>query len=304
MKKNLIYILALLALFIGACDKPSPVELTTGEQQPEDPIELTILNQNPSAEMNSTEPDSGLVFIPPPDLRFGAHIVVVKSKIKDGDSVKKANLAQGIFYDLSSPVKDGSGKIVSFKTLPVQFIRFKNITAREVQHIARFRRNSQIVDTILGPKFILVRRPGQLGDPFDYEPGTVIPIDIKKHFSPAERFNVTAPPDITGEVEVITRNNGAKAFSLKWDKLNHNSIDIVLSGISLSSSRVVPLFRIRTTDDGALVIPANIMSSIPVSYFSKLVVTFIRQTESLADFPPGRIYFQIQSLDNKVISLN
>lgn len=304
MKKNFLVLLLFLPFLIGSCDKPSPVELSSGEQQPDDPIELIVLNQNPSEELNSTEPDSGFVFLPPPTFRFGAHIVVVKSTTKERDSVKRANLGQGVFYDLSSPINDDNGKLISYTTLPVQFIRFQNVTARESGHTVRYRNNRQVKDTMTGPKYILLRRPGALGDPFDFDLNSTITIDIKKFSVPMERFTIATPQEIKGDVELLTRNNGTKVLNLKWNTLNRGTVDIVLSGISVVSQRAVPLFRIRTIDDGKLIVPTSIMSAIPAGNFSKLAVSFLRQTESLADFHPGKIYFQIQSLDNKLIHLN
>ncbi len=304
MKKKIVNILAFLSLFIVSCDKPAPVDLVEGPAYSDDPLEVEVLAQNPVEELYSADPDSNLVMAAPLDPRFGSQIVVTRSKTNDGGVQKESALGQAVFYDFNSPVINQMGRTVAFKTKAVQFVKFKGLQAREYPFNFRYLNGPEVKDTLLGPRFLVIRRSGVLGDLFDFEYGSAIDIEVKKFGSPMERFTVATPIEIQGAVNTSRRPDGTRQANVTWNAGNSFSIIIVLSGVAVRTSHIVPLFRIRTRDDGSLVIPPNLLASIPAANFSKLIVTFVREMESLNEAVDERLFFRTQSVNNQVIDLN
>jgi len=304
MKKKFTYLFSLFALVLMSCEKPSPVELDEGQSYQSDPLEVEVLAQNPVEDLYSSDPDSGLIMSAPPDPRFGSQVIITRSKTSEGNVTREVTLGEAVFYDLNAPVVNEYGKTVAFKTRAVQLVKFKLALAREIPFHFRYLTRNGVVDSLLGPKFLVMRRNNILGDLFQFDYGSETEVEIKKFGAPIEHYTVATPAEITGEVTKGTRPNGLEILTATWNPENSFSVHIVLSGVAVQTLHIVPLFRITTRDDGNLIIPANLLASIPAARFNKLIVTFVRQSESLNESTDEKLLFRTQSVHNRVIDLN
>ena len=66
---------------------------------------------------------------------------------------------------------------------------------------------------------------------------------------------------------------------MKWNRRNDGKIEIIIGGIKRTSNKqeIYPFYKLRTPDDGQLIIPSYLLKDFPYSQYGKIVFTFIRQ---------------------------
>jgi len=306
MKKLLTYLfITLLGLIIFGCDKPAPTELVDGST--EELAEYEVLSQDLNDEYYSNGFDTTGVT---QDLKGLANIISV-SGIKvtgiDGNT-DTFSFAQTIFFDRTKPIYYSDGRLLAYETITPGIIKFDNIRARTVPFRIRFRDNGILKDTLLGDRYILYSgRHGGM-DQFHYRHNSYINFHFQMFFGQSVEFDIPTPKEVFGEAALLGRrvDRNLRAV-LHWNAVSNGPKMIIVIGARLRDRQnvVIPLYRVRTKDDGGLVIPARFINKIPLNRFDRLVFTFIRRFEHSERYNgENDLYVSSQSIHSIVVNLN
>ena len=101
-----------------------------------------------------------------------------------------------------------------------------------------------------------------------------------------------------------SRSNRDLQAILRWNALHGKRITIIL-GVKIHGHLfTIPIYRIRTRDDGNLVVPKQFLNELPLENFSKLVFTFIRSVESYKGDGNNKLLVSAQSIHSIVIDIH
>jgi len=304
--KILITITALLLsllLFLG-CDKPAPTELF--DDSSEDEYEVLTKNLNDQY-YNSGVDTSGLE----QDLR-GLTNIISLSGIKlttitnSQPQTVNLSLAQAIFFDKSKPIYYTNGELLAYQTVTPGIIKFDNHFARTDSFRIRYRDQGVMRNIALGKRYILYSGVGGWLDPFRFKYNSSIPFEFNPVLFPPVTFGIKTPHEINGNVIMQgSRSNRDLQAILRWNALHGKRITLIL-GVKIEIQGhliTIPIYRIRTRDDGNLVIPKQFLNELPLENFSKLVFTFIRSVESYKGDDNNKLLVSAQSIHSIVIDI-
>ncbi len=298
--KNLITITALFIslLLISGCDKPAPTELF--DDSSEDEYEVLTKNLDDQY-YNSGVDTSGLE----QDLRGLTNIISLSGiKITNDNQTTDLSLAQAIFFDRSKPVYYSNGELLAYQTVTPGIIKFDNHFARTVDFHLRYRDRGDNRDTVLGKKYILYSGMGGGLDPFRFRYNSSIPFEYNPVLFPPVTFDIKTPHEINGNVIIQgSRANRDLQAILQWNALHGKRITLVLGVKKHGHIFSIPVYRIRTTDDGKLVVPKHFLNELPLENFSKLVFTFIRSVENYTGNGNNKLLVSAQSIHSIVIDI-
>lgn len=305
--KNLITITVLflsLLLFSG-CDKPAPTELF--DDSSEDEYEVLTKNLDDQY-YNSGVDTSGLE----QDLRGLTNIISlsgIKLTTITNNQPRTVNLslAQAIFFDRNQPIYYSDGiTLLAYKTVTPGIIKLDNHLARTVDFHLRYRDQGVLMDTVLGKKYILYSGIGGWLDPFRFRYNSTIPFEFNPVLFPPLTFDIKTPHEINGNVIMQgSQSNRDLQAILRWNALHGKRITLIL-GVKIEIHGyliTIPIYRIRTRDDGNLVIPKQFLNELPLENFSKLVFTFIRSVESYKGDDNNKLLVSAQSIHSIVIDI-
>ncbi|MEP0860557.1 MAG: hypothetical protein HRF52_03865 [Ignavibacterium sp.] len=290
----IIKILSALSIIIllFSCDKPSPTELVDNSNQSEN-FEVEIISKDTEDEFYSNGFDtSGVV-----QTQINSIISITGGKVSFQGQTEKFSLAQTIIFDKNSPVFSSSGRLVGYNTRTPGTIRFNNLLCRIIDYRVRYRDAGQVIDTLLGKKYALYKGRGYFQDNFDFPYNSVVNFTFNPLIGPTINFDIPTPVEVNGSV----RLEGSRAEKnlraiLQWNT-NHNPYFSIVIGVGKRNSRdVFPLYRIKTTDDGSLIIPPKLLLNISRDRFDKLVFTFIRSFDNRADLDNQNVFISSQSI--------
>jgi hypothetical protein len=302
MKKQHLYI---FIFFIGLvsynCNKPAPTELIQEPESTNDPVQLEVINNNPSDDSYSNGYDStGVV-----DSATTHPNMIYASGIKEtiGSVTFEGSLAQAVFFDTDNPIYIG-GNLVGYTTLTPGIVRFNDHRAR--LEALRIRIKGSVQDTVIGQKYTLYRWRGNLIDPFQFEYNSGINFQLAPLIGTAVDFRIPTPAEITGNIKIQgSKHYGNLKVVLEWTNPSGGKIQIIIGAVSNINGDVFPFYRIRTNDDGRFIIPANLISQIPSERFNKIAVTLIRKYERYEKNNSGNkkdIYLLTQSVHTIIIN--
>ncbi|MBT8386913.1 MAG: hypothetical protein KJO12_05830, partial [Ignavibacteria bacterium] len=122
---------------------------------------------------------------------------------------------------------------------------------------------------------------------------------------PPITFDIRTPHEINGNVIMQgSRANRDLQAILSWNALHNKRVTLILGVIKHGHIVSIPVYRIRTTDDGNLVVPKQFLNELPLERFSKLVFTFIRSVESFKGDVNNRLLVSAQSIHSIVIDIH
>ena len=299
--KNLLTITALFLslLLISGCDKPAPTELFDDSSEDE----YEVLNKNLDDQYyNSGVDTSGLE----QDLRGLTNIISLSGiKITNNNETFNLSLAQAIFFDRSKPIYYSNGDLLAYQTVTPGIIKFDNHFARTDSFRIRYRDKGATRNIALGKKYILYSGIGGGLDPFRFGYNSSIPFEFNPIIFPPITFDIRTPQEINGSVIMQgSRSNGDLQAILSWNALHDKRVTIVLGVIKHGHIFAIPVYRIRTKDDGNLVVPKQFLNELPLERFSKLVFTFIRSLENYKDDGNNRLLVSAQSIHSIVIDIH
>jgi hypothetical protein len=300
MKNLLTYlIIASVGLFLFGCDKPAPTELIDDT----DLAEYEILGKDINDEFYSNGFDTTGIT---QDLQQLPNLIAISGiKVTDIQGNKEEfSFAQTVFFDRTQKIFSPGGRFLGFHSVTPGNVRFDHKMARIVPLIVRYRENDALRDTTLGNKYILFSgRRGNMDD-FRYRHNSLMNFRINIFFGEEVSFDIPTPREITGNVEILgSRNNDDLRALLQWNRGNTQDITIVIGARLRDRHIVMPLYRVRTRDDGRLLIPARFINQIPFQHFDRIVFTFIRRFENTPDTNSGDLLVSSQSIHSIIVNL-
>ena len=301
MNKIVTYLLlALTGLLFFACDKPAPTELIDDSQ--EELAEYEILGKDLNDEFYSNGFDTTGVT---QDLNRLPNLISLSGiKVTDvNGETDELSFAQSIFFDRTKPVYDSNERLLAYQTFLPGIVRFDNKIANTVPFKIRYRDRGVLMDTTLGYRNILFSgRHGDM-DPFRYRHHSMMNFRIN-FFGLEIGFEIPTPIEIKGNVEMLgSRNDSDLRALLRWNKGDTEMVTIII-GARLRDRRIVmPLYRVRTIDDGRLLVPPRFINKIPVQQFDRIVFTFIRRFERTYDNGDNDLRVSSQSIHSIAVNL-
>lgn len=290
----------LLTIFIlYSCDKPSPTELVDGSTQ-EDNIEVEVIAKDTEDEFYSNGFDTSGVS----QNQINSIISITGGKITSLGQTEKYSIAQTIIYDKSNPVYNSLGRLIGYKTITPGTIRFNNLLTRLVDFRIKYRDAGQILDTLLGKKYVLYKGRGFFQDNFEFPYNSLVSFSFNPLIGNTVNFNIPTPVEVTGTVRIegnrVQKN--LKAI-LEWNGANNPYFSIMIGAGKRNSRDVFPIYRIKTSDDGRLVIPSKLLMDISRDRFDRLSFTFIRSFENRGNLNEHNVFVSSQSIHTIYVAL-
>lgn len=300
MKKLLTYLFIVsVGLFLFGCDKPAPTELIDDT----DPAEYEILGKDINDEFYSNGFDTTGVT---QDLRELPNLIALSGiKVTDNHgNMDEFSFAQSIFFDRSEKIFSPGGRFLGFKSFIPGVVKFDNKIARIVPLIVRFRENDVLRHDTLGNKYMLFSgRRGDM-DNFRYRHNSLMNFHINIFFGEQVSFDIPTPIEITGSINILgsRRDDDLRAL-LHWNRGNTHDITIIIGARLRDRDLIMPLYRVKTIDDGSLLIPPRFINQIPFQHFDRIVFTFIRRFENTIDTNGGDLLVSSQSIHSIIVNL-
>jgi hypothetical protein len=127
---------------------------------------------------------------------------------------------------------------------------------------------------------------------------------INIFFGEQVSFDIPTPIEITGNVKILgSRNHDDLRALLHWNRGNTHDITIVIGARLRGRQIIMPLYKVKTRDDGSLLIPPRFINQIPFQHFDRIVFTFIRRFENTIDTNGGDLRVSSQSIHSIIVNL-
>jgi hypothetical protein len=248
--------------------------LVQNDQSVNDPASVQVITKNLSNDSTGNGYDSTGVT---DDVNQYDNVIIVSGvKITSGLISARLSIAQAMFFDKSKPFYGSDGSLIGYKTRFVGNVFFDGNKARLIPHLIL----SSILspDTSQGLQYILYNKDLK-GDAFAYDYNSQIEFKlVSLRDSLNYDFTIPTPPEVTGTVDINgTRAAGNLRTVLLWDANPATRMIIDIGASAKGKNNVVPIYQIKTKDDGKFVIPSNLLNSIPAKRFDKLYISFVRQ---------------------------
>lgn len=300
MKRYLQILFIFLALLYNACDDPAPTELVA-----DDSFEVEILGKDLENEYYSNGYDTSGVS--DDILNYSSYVAVSGIKFTNNGRTDNISSAQVYIFDKSKPFRSPKNKILlGYNTIIPGVIRFDNIIARLTDYRIRYREAGSLVDTVLGKKYELFNLNNRLiFDPFVFRYNSSINFDYNPfQGNQTTNFDILTPKEITGNVRMINRTNDNKLdLEITWNGESVNNFHLILGGVRIANTNTFPFYRIKTKDDGRLVIPNSLLKNIPRDRFNKFVITLVRKYDKASSLNNNDLYVVSQSIHTIVVDI-
>jgi hypothetical protein len=302
MKNILIYIvLFTTGLLLFSCDKPAPTELID-DLENDFEIEFLTKDLNDNHIIGGAD-TSGIT----QDLKGITNLISVSGiKITRDNKTNHLSLAQAMFFDKNKPVENSSGMIIAYKTIIPGIIKFNGLEARVVPYELRYRDMGVLKFAQLGEKYVLFNLFQGIPDSFYYNYNSSINFDFMPHMGQSNNvnFNITTPHEINGNIILNGRkqNRNIEAV-LEWNGKGNKRISVIVGVIKQGQINSIPIYKIRTADDGRLRIPKRFFSELPFGDLEKIVFTFVRSIENLHRNGNNELFVSSQSIHSIVINI-
>ena len=300
MKKLITYSsIFLTGLIMLSCDKPAPTELV--DDSTDQTIEYEVLSKDVNDEYYSNGGDTTGVTQNLTEFPNLISLSGVKKTDINGNT-KEYSYGQVVVFDRTKPVYDSHMRLLAYQTITPGVVRIENIRTSEVPFNIRYRDNGVLMDTTLGNKYLLFSRLHPL---FQYRHNSRINFRLTFLNNDFVNFDIKTPKEIIGKVEILGKRIESNLRArLNWNGENYTKIQIIISG-RLKSNRqlVMPLYRVKTNDDGELVIPAKLINPISPQRFDRLVFTFVRRLEETHTSGENDLHVSSQSIHSITVNL-
>jgi len=301
MKKILTYLLIFTSAFIlFSCDEPAPTQLIDDTNNE---LEVELLNKDLDNPYSSGADTSGIT----QDLTGITNLISVSGiKITNNkNETLKLSLAQAMFFDKSQPIKYSDGRILAYETTTPGIIKFNGTEANIVPHRIKFRDMGMQRDTLIGNKYLLYNIFGGFPDPFYFNYSASISFEFNP-FSSGENisFNIPTPKEIVGSVTLTgnERNENLDVL-LRWNPIGNKKITVIVGLMRPNQISSIPVYRMKTRDDGELRIPGRYLNQLPLENFEKIVFTFVRSYEAYHGNGNNELFVSSQSIHSIVIDI-
>lgn len=301
MKKILTYLLiSISALILFSCDKPAPTQLIDDTNNE---LEVELLNINLDDQYLTSGADtSGIT----QDLTGITNLISVSGiKITDKNRTREFSIAQAMFFDKSKPIKYQNGKLLAYQTTTPGLIKFNGTEANIVPYRIRFRDMGTQKDTLVGNKYLLYNIFGGFPDPFYFSYNSSVSFEfIPSGNGNNVSFNILTPQEIVGNVTLTGNSNNKNIEAvLNWNTDDTQKVSVIVGLIRPNQVSSIPVYRIRTGDDGELRIPGRYLNQLPLQNFEKIVFTFVRSYEYTHRNGNNDLFVSSQSIHSIVIDI-
>ena len=287
-------------LLIAGCDKPNPT-LLEPDLIDNDQVEIEVLTSDHESGISKGMDSTGTV----EELtRFTNYIGVSGIKLTDNSFTTKISIAQAIFFDRTDPIRDLNNKLIGFRARILGEVLFNDVPANVIQLRVRIKDRHIVRDTLIGFQHLLYNGRGNHTDPFEFVYNSSINFKFNPFLGTPGSFDIPTPPEITGNI-VINRSNPNNKLQalLSWNNSSAENIEIVIGAHKRIGNTTIPLYRIKTLDDGKLIIPPHLLNSIPVDRFGKIVISLIRKYEGQDNSGDSELFVRSQSIHSIVVDI-
>ncbi|MBK9098771.1 MAG: hypothetical protein IPM14_11765 [bacterium] len=301
MKKLFTYSLILSSIFLlVSCDKPAPTQLIDDTS---DDFEVELLNKDlDDQNVISGVDTSGIT----QNLTGITNLISVSGiKITSRNNTDEFSLAQAMFFDKSKPINYSDGRLLAYKTIIPGTIKFNGTESHIVPYKIRYRDNGIPMDTLIGFKYVLYNIFGGYPDPFYFSYNSSVSFEFDP-ILPGENisFTILTPPEIIGSVTLNgNRINKNLAAKLNWNSSGVGKVTMVISLMRPGQLQSIPVYRLKTRDDGEMNIPARFLNELPLERFERIVFTFVRSYENYRGSGSNELLVSSQSIHSIVIDI-
>jgi len=302
MKKYFLYILIVIPFIYSGCDKPGPTELLDDPNEYAN-LDVEIIAKDFNNEFYSNGFDTSGVT---EDIRNYASIISISGiKLTRNGQTDNISSALTMLLDKTKPFLSPRGIVLGYNTLTPGIVKFNDTPARLTNYRVRYLEGGVLIDTVLGKKYELFSINGRaFNDPFTFPYNSTVAFYFNPFIGQSSGFNIVTPKEITGNIKLLNLQNQNKiSAKLTWDGENANKFFIILGGVRNSNQQVVPFFRIKTQDDGSLIIPNSILKNIPKDRFNKLSFSLVRKYDMLSRLQNTDLYVVSQSIHTIIVDL-
>jgi len=301
MKIFLTYLIISASVFIlVSCDKPAPTQLIDDTT---DEFEVELLNKDLEGEYYSSGADtSGIT----QDITGITNLISVSGiKITTENRTSIFSLAQAMFFDKSKPITYSNGRLLAYKTIIPGAIKFNGTEAHIVPYRIRFREGGMPKDTLVGGKYLLYNISYGTPDPFYFEYGSNVSFEFDPFLLGGNiSFNIPTPEEINGVVSLsgnqISKNLEA---TLNWNAKGEKRVFVIIGLLRPGQLQSIPVYKMKTPDDGELKIPSRYLNQLPLDRFEKIVFTFVRSYEGYRGSGNNELLVSSQSIHSIVIDI-
>jgi hypothetical protein len=300
MKKLLTYLIISASMFLlVSCDKPAPTQLfddTSNE------LEVELLNKDLENPYSSGTDTSGIT----QDLTGITNLISISGiKISNENRTSEFSLAQAMFFDKSIPITYSDGRILAYKAIIPGTIKFNGIEAHIVPYRIRYREDGIQKDTLIGNKFLLYNIFGGFPDPFYFNYNSNVSFEFDPILPGGNiSINIPTPNQIDGIVSISgNRSNKNLEAILRWNGIGEKKVSIIIGLMRPGQLQSIPVYRMKTPDDGELRIPVRYLNQLPLDKFEKIVFTFVRSFESYHGGGNNELLVSSQSIHSIVIDI-
>jgi hypothetical protein len=300
MKKLLTYLIISASVFIlVSCDKPAPTQLIDDTS---DEFEVELLNKDLDNPYSSGADTSGIT----QDLTGVTNLISVSGiKITTENRTNEFSLAQAMFFDKSKPIRYSNGKLLAYQTITPGTIKFNGTEAHVVPYRIRYREGGFPKDTLVGNKYLLYNIFGGFPDPFYFNYNS----NVSFEFDPIlpgnnVSFNIPTPNQINGIVSLTgNKSNENLEATLSWNGMGEKRISVIIGLMRSGQLQSIPVYRMKTPDDGELKIPGRYLNQLPLESFEKIVFTFVRSYEGYRGSGNNELLVSSQSIHSIIIDI-
>lgn len=301
MKKLFIYSVFIASIFfIVSCDKPAPTQLIddTGND-----YEVELLNKDLDNQYYTPGSDtSGII----QDITGITNLISVSGiKITNRNNTNEFSLAQAMFFDRSKPINYSDGRLLAYKTIIPGSIRFNGTESHIVPYKIKYRDNGIPMDTLLGFKYVLYNIFDGNPDPFYFSYNSSVSFEFDP-ILPGENvsFIIPTPPEIIGSVSLDGKRTDKNLIAkLNWNSSGVSKVTVVVGLIRPGQFQSIPVYRLRTQDDGEMILPSRFLNELPLEGFERIVFSFVRSYESYRGSGNKELLVSSQSIHSIVIEI-
>jgi hypothetical protein len=300
MKKLLTYLIISASVFIlVSCDKPAPTQLVDDTT---DEFEVELLNNDLDNPSSSGTDTSGIT----QDLTGITNLISVSGiKITTENRTSEVSLAQAMFFDKSKPIRYSNGKLLAYQTITPGTIKFNGLETRLDSFKVRYRDMGVPKVVTLGQKYVLYNLFFGVPDPFYFAYNSSVSFEfVPSGGGNNVSFNIVTPHEIDGNV-TLTGNKISKNLEalLNWNSGGIKRVSIIIGLIKPGQRSSIPIYRMKTADDGELKIPERYLNQLPLENFEKIVFTFVRSYEGYRGSGNNELLVSSQSIHSIVIDI-
>jgi hypothetical protein len=301
MKKILTYLcISATVLILFSCDKPAPTQLIDDAAEY---FEVELLNKDLENEYYSSGADtSGIT----QDITGITNLISVSGvKITNENRTSIFSLAQAMFFDRTKPIRNQKGKLLAYKSITPGTIKYNGVDAHIVPFRIKYRENGIQKDTLIGNKYLLYNIFGGFPDPFYFSFNSSVSFEFDPLLPGSNvSFNIVTPDEINGSVSL----SGSKQMknlqaALTWNARFERRVTVEIGLIRYGQRQSIPVYRMKTSDDGSLQIPARLLNELPLDKFEKIVFTFVRSHEGYRGSGSNELLVSSQSIHSIVIDI-